>query len=96
MDMHPNTIPDIAAAARGKLAPHVYDYLSGGAGSEAALRRNRVLVGHLRMGPVLRVRGGGEGDRSGGDGRGKQADGGHADIPCLSRASREYPRVATR
>jgi isopentenyl diphosphate isomerase/L-lactate dehydrogenase-like FMN-dependent dehydrogenase len=49
------TLADVSAAARAALAPHVWDYIEGGSGSEAAIRRNRNALDRLSVVPrVLR------------------------------------------
>jgi isopentenyl diphosphate isomerase/L-lactate dehydrogenase-like FMN-dependent dehydrogenase len=49
------TVPDIFAAARDRLAPDVWDYLIGGAGTEATIARNRAALDALLLEPrVLR------------------------------------------
>jgi isopentenyl diphosphate isomerase/L-lactate dehydrogenase-like FMN-dependent dehydrogenase len=49
------TLPEIRRAARRNLPPEVWDYASGGAETETALRRNRRAMGHYVFRPrVLR------------------------------------------
>jgi len=51
----PATVDDVEAAARARLAPEVWDYCTGGAGTEATLRRNRAALDALALQPrVLR------------------------------------------
>lgn len=45
------TIPQIIEAAQHRMPPELYDYCSGGAGSEATLRRNRAVFDSVLLRP---------------------------------------------
>ncbi|WP_029430745.1 alpha-hydroxy acid oxidase [Blastococcus sp. URHD0036] len=53
------TLHEVVAAARGRLEPPIWDYLTGGGGTETTLARNRLALDRLALRPrVLRnVRG---------------------------------------
>lgn len=47
------TLAEIVSAGRSALAPHVADYLAGGSGTEAALRRNRAALDRVTLVPRM-------------------------------------------
>lgn len=49
------TIPDIVAAAREDLEPHIWDFVSGGAETEHTLRANREVLDRLEFRPRVLV-----------------------------------------
>ena len=47
------TIPEVVAAARARLEPHIWDFSAGGAASETTLRRNRAAFDTLAFRPRM-------------------------------------------